>query len=368
MRLIKSLLLLVLLLSLPLTVLAQGGEGDDEGDEVRDPLGGATEFATLDEPTAVTIMLDWTPNTNHSGIYIAQAKGYFAEANLDVTIIEPADVSVEAALDAGIVEFGIGFQEFTSLALAEGSEVVSVAAIIQHNTSGFAAIADEHTLTTPADLAELTYGGFSFPDLENPMLAQLLSCDDATWNTDNYLDIGYTDPLELLTRNRIDFAWIYYGWQGINAEVNGNDLSTIMLMDYAECVPDYYTPILLTTSTMIADNPEVVRAFVQATARGYADAITNPAEAADILLEAVPELDEALVRASAAWLADQYQADAPRWGQQTLAVWQGFTTFLVDNGLIAEFDVEAVFTNEFLPGTAEAVEETEEAEATATSE
>jgi ABC-type nitrate/sulfonate/bicarbonate transport system substrate-binding protein len=119
-------------------------------------------------------------------------------------------------------------------------------------------------------------------------------------------------------------------------------------------VPDYYTPILITSESMVEEQPDVVAAFVQATARGFADAIQNPGEAADILLEAAPELDAELVQASAEWLAPQYQADAPRWGQQSLDVWQGFSDFLVENGILAAgIDAEAAFTNEYLPGTVE---------------
>lgn len=345
--------IIVILLAMPFAVFAQGG---DDTDQPGDALGGATEFASLEDETDVTLMLDWTPNTNHIGIYVAQALGYYEDANINLEIIEPVDLTPETALEAGTVDFGIGFQEFTSLAMAEGQEIVSLAAIIQHNTSGFAAVREDHLLETPADLTGLTYGGFSFPDLENPIIDRLMGCDETSWNEDNYLDIGFTDPLELLERERIDFAWIFYAWQGLRAEVNGTELSTLMLMDYPDCVPDYYTPILITSRQMIDDEPEVVEAFVHATARGYAFAIGNPQEAANILLEAVPELDKDLVNASAAWLAEQFQADAPRWGQQSLDVWQGFTDFLIENRLIEEFDVQEAFTNDFLPGTVEDTE------------
>lgn len=343
------LLSLVALLIVPLTVTAQDGGDNTQSD----PLGGATEFARVEERTTVTLMLDWTPNTNHTGIYVAQANGYYDEANLDVEIVEPTDISPEAALDAGLVEFGIGFQEFSSLAMSEGNKIVSVAAIIQHNTSGFATDSTANPVETPADLAGLTYGGFSFPELENPVLSLLLSCNEAEWDTADYLDIGYTDPIELLSRDRIDTAWIFYGWQGIRAEVEGTELDVIMLQDYTDCVPDYYTPILLTSQAVIDENSEVVAAFVQATARGYADAILAPEESAQILLDAVPELDEEIVLSSALWLANQYQADAPRWGQQELEIWQGFTEFLINNGLIEDLDFKAVFINEFLPGEVE---------------
>lgn len=341
-------LLIILLLTLAFTALAQ------DGSATPDPLGGATEFPRLAEHTRVTLMLDWTPNTNHTGFYTAQALGYYDEANLNVTIIEPSDLLVEQALDAGLVEFGVGFQEFSTIAMLEGAKIVSIAAIIQHNTSGFATLANVHALTRPSDLVGLTYGGFGLPDLENAILHQLLACDGAVWDESNYLDIGFADAIELMKRNRIDSAWIFYAWQGINAEVAGLDLDIVMLQDHADCIPNYYTPILLTNQAMIDNQPNVVNAFVQATARGYAYAIQYPTEAADLLLDAIPELDSDLVKASAAWLSSQYQADAPRWGQQDPAVWQGFTDFLYENGLIAEaFDTSSVFTNAFLPGSIE---------------
>ena len=197
----------------------------------------------------------------------------------------------------------------------------------------------------------LRYGGFGQPDLELAMLDTLLECEGAQAGASSYVDVGYADMFELMERDRIDLAWIYYAWTGIEAEQRGFDLDTIMLHDYFDCVPDYYTPILGTSEDVIAEEPDVVAAFVQATARGFAYAIENPDTAADILLEAAPELDADLVRESAAWLAGEFQADAPRWGEQSLDVWQGLADFLTENEILAEeIDMEGVFTNDYLPG------------------
>ncbi len=343
-----ALLLVVTGLSLP--VYAQG----DGEDEPAGPLGGATEFAQADEPTAVTLVLDWTPNTNHTGFFVAQALGFYEEANLDVTIQEPTDLQVEAVVTSGAAEFGISYQEFTTYALAEGQEIVSLAAIIQHNTSGFVSLAEDDPLNRPADMAGLRYGGFGQPDLENAMIDTLLVCEGAEPGTVEYIDVGYADAIRLMQEDRIDLGWMYYAWTAIDAELRGVDLDILMLMDYFECVPDYYTPILITAPDMIDEQPDVVAAFVQASARGFAHAIQQPDDAAGLLLDAAPELDAELVQASAAWLADQYQADAPRWGQQSLDIWQGFSDFLVEKGILdAGIDAEAAFTNEFLPGAVE---------------
>ncbi len=343
-----SIVLLVLLVA---PVRAQDGEGEDT---LPDPLGGATTFAQADQRTDVTLMLDWTPNTNHTGFFVAQAMGYYDEAHLDVAIREPTDLLVEALITSGQVEFGVGYQEFATYAIAEGLPVVSLAAIIQHNTSGFVSLHDKDPVSSPADFAGLTYGGFGQPDLETAIIGTLMTCAGADPGGFTYVDVGWVDAFELMQRDRIDFAWMYYGWTGIEGEQRGLDLDTVMLMDYLDCIPDYYTPILMTSTDLINAEPDVVAAFVQATARGYAYAIQQPAEAADILIAAAPEVDADLIRASATWLASQYQADAPRWGQQSAEVWGGFTDFLVANSILAEaIDAEAAFTNEFLPGAVE---------------
>ncbi|MEO1164567.1 MAG: ABC transporter substrate-binding protein [Chloroflexota bacterium] len=307
--------------------------------------------ARLDELTSVQLMLDFTPNTNHTGFYVAQANGYYEDLNLDVEILEPADILPEQAVSTGVVDFGVGFQEFSTFAMVDGADIVSIAAMIQENTSGFASLSEENTLESPADLAPLTYGGFSIPGLENAMIETLLACEDAEWDSANYQDIGFADPIELMGLNRIDFAWIFYAWQGIGAEVDDQALDVLFFSDYQDCIPNYYTPILITSGEMIDTDPDVVRAFVEATARGYEFAIEDPETSAEILLEAVPELDEALVTESALWLSERYQGEATQWGVQDPAVWEGFTAFMVENGIIPEDSIDplAVFTNDFLP-------------------
>ncbi|MCC7449398.1 MAG: ABC transporter substrate-binding protein [Anaerolineae bacterium] len=316
-----------------------------------DPLGGATTFAKADKPTSVNVMLDWTPNTNHIGIYVAQALGYYKDANLTVAIQQPGDVQVEQIVATGKAQFGISYQEQATYSRAQNVPIVSVAAIIQHNTSGFAALHDKHPLKSPADLSGLRYGAFG-SQVEKPILNILMQCAaNKSADSIQFIDIGFTEPLPLMDKDRIDFVWLFYGWDGIRADLQGYKLAFVMLRDYTKCVPDYYTPLLITNEDMIKNQPDVVRAFVQATARGYAYAIQHPDEAADMLLKAAPDLDANLVKRSAVWLASQYQAEAPRWGEQRAEVWQGFTDFLVTNkALDKAIDVTAAFTNDFLPG------------------
>ncbi len=315
-----------------------------------DPLGGATSFAKANQLTQVTVMLDWTPNTNHIGIYEAQAKGYYQEANLLVRIQQPGDVQVEQIVALNKAQFGVSYEEQATYSRANNVPIVSVAAIIQHNTSGFASLDNKKPVKTPADLVGLRYGSFGSA-IEKPIINSLITCAGGKPDSFEMVDIGTAEPFPLMDRDRIDFVWLFYAWDGIRAQQQGLKVDFLMLKDYTNCVPDYYTPLLITNETMIKEQPDVVRAFVQATARGYAYAIQNPTQAADTLLMAAPDLDVHLVEASAVWLANEFQADAPRWGEQRLDVWQRFSDYMVKNGALkAPIDAQAAFTNDFLPG------------------
>jgi len=301
-----------------------------------------------EELIPVTFMLDWVPNTNHTGIFVAEANGYFEEASLAVEIIQPGEVYPEAAVASGTADFGISHQEMITLARADDVPVVSIAAVLQHNTSGFASAADLN-VTSPADFEGLRYGAWGSP-FEAPTLEVLMKCAGGDFSQLEIVNTGWADPLALIAEGQIDMAWIFYGWQGFQAQQQGVDLNVVMMEDYFDCIPDYYTPVVIANEDTIANKPEVVKAFMEALSRGYDFAIQNPGEAAGLLLTAVPELDAELVKASQNWLSKYYQADAPRWGEQKESVWQNYTDWMVEHGILsAPISASDAFTNEFLP-------------------
>ena len=322
-----------------------------------DPLGGATTFASADKVTNLNMLLDYTPNTNHLGIYAALALGYYTDAKLNVTIQQPGDVAVEQIVGTGKAEFGVSYQDQATFALVSGQPIVSLAAIVQHDTSAFATLHDKHPVTTPVDLAGLRYGSFGSP-IEKPTLDLLTGCPGvgaaANAAPIQYIDVGNAEPFPLMDKDRIDVTWLFYAWDGIRAKQQGLKLDFVFLKDYTQCIPDYYTPLLITNADMLKNHPDVVRAFTQATARGYAYAIQHPDEAAALLLKAVPDLDSALVKESSQWLAAQFQADAPRWGEQKASVWQDYADWLFKHGALDHaLDTSTVFSNAFLPGKAQ---------------
>ena len=298
--------------------------------------------------TPVTLMLDWVPNTNHTGIFVAKANGYFEEAGLDVKIIQPGEVYPEAAVASGAADFGISFQESVTLARADKVPIVSIAAVLQHNTSGFASLA-ELNVTGPRAFEGLRYGAFGTP-FEVPTLKVLMESAGGDFSKLKMQDIGFSDPLTLISAKQIDLAWIYYGWEGIKAKQEGINLNVVMMKDHFDAIPDYYSPIVIASESTIANKPDLVKAFMKALSRGYDYAVKNPDGAADILLAAAPELDAKLVKESQKWISPFYQAEAPRWGEQKLSVWQGYIDWMVKHEILsAPISAKDAFNGNFLP-------------------
>lgn len=298
---------------------------------------------------SVTLMLNWTPNAQHAGIYAADELGYYEEAGIDLEIVEPAETGVEPVVASGEAEFGIAQAESLLPARAAGIPVVSIGTLLPHNDSSLMALADAG-IARPRDLEDHTYGGYG-GSLETELINRLVECDGGDPSKVDFVEVGNVDYLTGMQRGRFDFAWVFNGWDALRADtVDGVDVTTLPFIDYEECIPDWYTPLLLTSESTIADDPELVRDFLAATARGYDLAISDPQQAADLLLQAAPELDRDLVEASSAYHAGRFADEGAPWGVEDAQVWSDFGDFLVGAGLLEEaIDTDAAFTNEFLP-------------------
>jgi ABC-type nitrate/sulfonate/bicarbonate transport system substrate-binding protein len=308
--------------------------------------GGDSPGDTASNSQPVTVMLDWVPNTNHTGLYVALEKGWYEEEGLQVEIVQPTEGGTPQLVATGKAQFGIGYQEDITQARANEVPVVSIAAVIQHNTSGFASKKEDH-ITRPKEMEGKRYGGWGSPT-EEAVLKAVVEGDGGDFSKVGIIDIGTADFFTAIERD-VDFAWIYYGWTGIEAELRGLDLNFLELREFDPAL-DYYTPVLITNEEMIADNPETVKKFTRATSRGYQFAIENPEEAAGMLLKHAPELDKELVLASQKYLSSRYQDDAERWGLQKEEVWERYARWMYQRELIPRMiDSKAAFTNEFLP-------------------
>jgi ABC-type nitrate/sulfonate/bicarbonate transport system substrate-binding protein len=305
--------------------------------------GGTAAPATLPH---VTLVLDWVPNTNHTGFFVALDKGWYKDQGLDVEIQTPSDPAAGLKQVAfGHSELGISFEEEVTIARAQGIPVVSIGAILQHNTSAFASL-QSSGITRPKDWEGHRYASTGVP-LERALVEGIMKCDGGDVSKVEFVDVGF-DVLPAIIAGNADIGLIYTGWEGIQAQNQGTELRLIPLQ--GSCIPDEYTPLVIAGESTISGQSDMLRKFMAATSKGFDYAIAHPAESADILLKHAEGTDAELVRQSQAYLSPRYQADASRWGQQTLATWTAFGKWMADNRLIeGTFDPGKAFTNDFLP-------------------
>lgn len=304
--------------------------------------------------TQITLCLDWTPNTNHTGFYVAQSKGYFDEAGIELTIVQPPENGAAAMCAAGQAHFAIDAQDTLAPALArdEPLAVTAVAALIQHNTSGILSRKGEG-MNTPKGLEDKTYATWDNPT-EQAILKAVMAKDGGDFSKVKLIPNAITNEASALQERLADAVWIYYAWGGINAEMSGLEFDYFNLKDQ-DAVFDYYTPILIGNNAYLEAHPEETKAFLAAVAKGYAYAMEHPEEAAQILIDGdtTGSLKDtgALVTASQKWLSGQYQSDASQWGYIEPARWDGFYSWLSDNQLVENaLPAGTGYTNDYLPG------------------
>lgn len=298
----------------------------------------------------VTFVLDWTPNTNHTGLYVAMAKGYFEEAGLEVEVVQPPADGAEVLVASGRAQFGVSFQDSLAPALAgdDPLPVTAVAAVIQHNTSGIVSRKGEG-MHSPKGLEGKKYATWDM-DVEKATIRQVMEADGGDFSKVQLIPSTVTDEVSALRSGSVDAIWIFYAWAGIACQTAELETDYFAFADI-DPVFDFYTPVIIGGNAYLEQNPDQAKAFVAALAKGYAFAVENPREAADLLMEAAPELQSnpELVYASQEYLAKEYIADASRWGEIDAERWANYFTWLNENGLLEHtVKPESGFTNDFL--------------------
>ncbi|MEX2014420.1 MAG: ABC transporter substrate-binding protein [Candidatus Saccharimonadales bacterium] len=301
----------------------------------------------------ITLALDWTPNTNHTGIYVAKQNGWYDEENIELEIIPYATTPSDVLVSSGQADVGIGFTEGVVSSSAGDSPVVSIAAIIANNTSSIATRASDN-INSLADLDGKIYGGYGAP-YEEPVMKQAIKNDGGEGEFEQV--VVDTAPIDALESKKVDFVWVYDGWEGIEAKKRDFEIKQFPIVEYG--IPDYSTPNIITSPQAISEKSDLLKRFMNATVRGYEFARTNPDEAAKLLIEANPAgtfPDKELVYESQRYLSPRYQQEGKAWGLQDPQFWRDYPEFMVANDAVVDvsgnpvdsLDFNALYTNQFL--------------------
>lgn len=329
---LRRLLILAFLIVLPIGLIAAGcSQETEEGSHL----------------TEVTMILDWTPNTNHTGLYVAQALGYYENEGLKVNIEQPPEGDSLLFVATGKAPFCISAQESIAAALdlSEPMPVKAVAAVVNHNTSGILSLREKGIDRFRA-LEGKKYATWGIP-IYDAVLRDVVVADGGRFEAVDMVPNNATDTITALQTD-FDAVWVFYGWDGIIAELHG--LETHYL-PFNEGNPDldYYTPIIAANETYLQDHADEARRFLSATAKGYEYAIDHPEEAARILLEYAPEIGEEIALASQKYLSEQYKADAAVWGVIDQERWDRFFAWMYDAGILTQsLEPGAGLDNSFL--------------------
>ncbi|MBS2963140.1 ABC transporter substrate-binding protein [Actinocrinis puniceicyclus] len=318
----------------------------------------STAGASGGAATTVTLALDWTPNTNHTGIFVAQQLGYFKAAGIDLRIVPYGSTAPETLVATHKADFGISYQDGLTEAAATGQDITSVFAITQ-KTDVVVGVRADSGITSPKQLDGKTYAGYGSP-LEAPMLKYVIRQAGGTGTFKNVT--LNTDAYQALYAGQADFALPEPTWEVIQARLVGKPLRTFELSDYG--FPAIYSALIASSHQYLTAHAETARKFLAAVLRGYQYATDHPQQAANLLIQANQSAlggQKQLVDESANLEAAQYYKDAGgKVGVQSQARWQALTDFLYRNGILADASGKALaappqlstlYTNAYLPAS-----------------
>lgn len=252
--------------------------------------------APLAHPLKTTLILDFTPNAVHAGIYRALAAGYYRREGIGLRVIEPTSTQETLKLiDAGRAQFGLADGSDVASLIAGGGDAQAVMALVQAPLGGLIALASEH-LRSPADLAGKTVGITGVPS-DLAVLDTELRAGGLAPSRVHVVTVGFNGPQALLA-GRIAAFTGFIPDEGVTLAQSGHPITAFGLSQYGG--PPYPGLVAFTTRRLIATDPQLVRDFVAATVHGYEDTLKDPGRSLAELLAANPTLPRGLTKASLA--------------------------------------------------------------------
>ena len=294
----------------------------------------------------VSIALDWFPWSNHSGLFIAKERGYFADEGLDVDIFTPGDPStVLQTVASGRDDFGISYQTEVLIAREQGIPTVSIMALVQHPLNSVMAL-KESGIAEPKDLAGKTIGWPGIPS-DEPLLETMLNSQGLTLDDVELVNVGFNLVPALISKQVDAIVGAYWVHESISATNQGFELNIMRMEEHG--VPDFYELVIVAHEDKIAQDPDLIQRFVQGVTRGYQDAIADPQDAVELLKRLRPEVDLDIERPGVELLAPLWASSAGVFGWQEESRWLDFAQWMVESGRLSSTeDALAAFDNSFV--------------------
>jgi ABC-type nitrate/sulfonate/bicarbonate transport system substrate-binding protein len=307
--------------------------------------------------TKVSIALDFIPNADNEGVFVAKKLGYFSQAGIDANIVPYGQTPPDTLASTGKVQFAIGDTESDVLFdFASGLKITSVMAVLQTNPSFFGTLSSNKTITSPKDFCNQTYGGFGYPGDPSIIAAVIQGAGGPAHCNVPVVTLG-SSAYQAVESHRVGFSAFFFS-DVIQAEVQQHaSLRVFNENNYG--VPNQYAALILGNDAWLAANPALAHKFVNALVRAYTFIKNNPAEGARIEYEMNPtavNLNVA-IKSSEAMAKSYLVGPSGQIGVQTPQTWQAFGTFLYKRGaftsstgqkLTHNLDWASFMTNKYL--------------------
>lgn len=308
--------------------------------------------------TQIRVALDRTPNTNHTGFYVALANGAYQKAGLDVEFISPDQDNYQLMparrVAQGACELAITPSESVISYRTSGRPLVAVATVLSRDISAIMTLKDSG-IERPQQLDGKVYAAYG-ARYEDDIIRQLIQNDNGRGQFVAH-KTGWLGIWKALLTREVDAAWFWLTWEGVKAYIDGVDVNQFLFDDYD--IPYGYNPILTAHQSWVEQNGDALRRFLEATSAGFQFAVKKPDEAARILGKTAkhPTLnDRNFVEQSQQMVSCYYLDGEGRWGYMHKGVWTSFTNWMLrnqmltsrDGEVIQQLDVDKLFTNEFL--------------------
>ncbi len=297
-------------------------------------------------PEEVSVQLKWVHQAQFAGFYLAQERGYYADENVEVTLVEGGPgIDVLEQVATGGADFGVHAPDAILMRRSQEEPIVAIATIYRRSPMVFASLPTSG-IERPTDFLGRSVAVVGVIEFELQLEAMI---EKLGLDIHQIQIVPHSYDLTPLYNGEVDSIGVYSTGGLIRAHQAGHELNLIWPSDYGVHM---YADTLITTDQLIGENPELVTRFLRATLRGWREAIEDTEAAVEITLKYAREADAELQTQMMEASLPLIHTGQDHIGWMRAEVWQGMHDILLEQGLLDEpVDVDKVYTMEFLQKT-----------------
>ena len=280
------------------------------------------------------LALDWTPNINHIGFFVAKEKGFYHELGLAVDLIDPAvdnySLTPAKKVELGVADFALcPTESIISYRTKDNPfDLIAIAAVLQEDLSAIVVKSDAG-INSPKDLDGKTYSSYK-ARYEDAIVREMIKNDGGK----GAIEISYPDKLGIwntLLDGKADATWIFLNWEGIEAQALSSKLSYFKMRDYQ--IPYSYSPVIAASEGKTLKNRDAYRSFLNASKKGYLYCRDAPEAAIEILNKFVPQSDRKINLKAALDISLPHFGNEMTWGTMDSKTISNFLDWIKAKGL-----------------------------------